>query len=132
MTPNPGEAHTTSGQPQQDASLHQAAWPDMLSSLHVAYGDLARTQLELEHRMGEIDETRELFERVIESMSEALFVMDVAGRIIRANRARGRTAGVSARDPHRPALRPHLPDGRRAGHALAVAGARSKWDANRH
>jgi hypothetical protein len=46
----------------------------MLSSLHVAYGDLARTQLDLERRMVEIDETRELFERVIESMSEALFL----------------------------------------------------------
>jgi PAS domain S-box-containing protein len=39
--------------------------------------------------MTEIDETRELFERVIESMSEALFLMDVTGRIIRANRAAG-------------------------------------------
>jgi PAS domain S-box-containing protein len=37
--------------------------------------------------MIEIDETRALFERVIESMSEALFLMDVAGRIIRVNRA---------------------------------------------
>jgi PAS domain-containing protein len=39
--------------------------------------------------MAEIDETRELLERVIESMSEALFLMDVAGRIIRVNRAAG-------------------------------------------
>jgi hypothetical protein len=54
MTPNPSEADTTSDQRQQDASLHQAAWPDMLSSLHVAYGDLTRTQLELERRMAEI------------------------------------------------------------------------------
>jgi two-component system, LuxR family, sensor kinase FixL len=89
MMPNPCEAESASGQQQQDASLHQAAWPDMLSSLHVAYGDLARTKLELERRMSEIDETRELFERVIESMSEALFLMDVAGRIIRTNRAAG-------------------------------------------
>jgi PAS domain S-box-containing protein len=89
MMPNPGEAHTTSGQQQHDASLHQAAWPDMLTSLLVAYGDLTRTQLELERRMIEIDETRELFERVIESISEALFPMDVAGRIIRVNRAAG-------------------------------------------
>jgi hypothetical protein len=59
MMPNPSEVDTTSAQRQQDASLHQAAWPDMLSSLHVAYGDLTRTQLE------------------------------VVGRIIRANRAAG-------------------------------------------
>jgi PAS domain-containing protein len=55
----------------------------------MAYGDLTRTQLELERRMAESDETRELFERVIESMSEALFLMDVAGRIIKVNRAAG-------------------------------------------
>jgi hypothetical protein len=53
----------------------------MLSSLHVAYGDLARTQIELERRMAEIDQTRELFERVIASMSEALFLMDVTERL---------------------------------------------------
>jgi hypothetical protein len=51
MTPNPPEADTASGQQQQDASLHQAAWPDMLGSLHVAYGDLTRTRLRAE-RLG--------------------------------------------------------------------------------
>jgi C4-dicarboxylate-specific signal transduction histidine kinase len=46
----------------------------MLTNLHVAYAELTRAQLEVERRMAEINETRELFERVIESMSEALFL----------------------------------------------------------
>jgi PAS domain S-box-containing protein len=87
--PEPPEGRSMPDQHRQDASLHQAAWPDMLSSLHVAYADLTRTQLELQRRMTEIDETRELFERVIESMSEALFLMDAMGRIVRVSRAAG-------------------------------------------
>jgi len=74
-------------QTSQATSLHEAAWPDMLTNLHVAYADLTRTQLELEQRATEIDETRKLFERVIESMSEALFLMDTVGRILRVNGA---------------------------------------------
>ena len=69
-------------QTSQVTSLHEAAWPDMLTNLHVAYADLTRTQLELEQQATEIDEARKLFERVIESMSEALFLMDTAGRIV--------------------------------------------------
>jgi PAS domain-containing protein len=93
----------------------------MLSNLYVAYGDLTRSQLELERRMAEIDETRELFERVIESMSEALFLMDVVGRIIRANRAAGALLECELVTLAGQALRRHLPDGRRADHALALS-----------
>jgi PAS domain S-box-containing protein len=74
-------------QSHQATSLHEAAWPDILTNLHVAYTELTSTQRELERRMGETDETRELFERVVESMAEALFLMDVTGRIVRVNRA---------------------------------------------
>ena len=87
MEHNPATAGAEPVQPHHAASLHEAAWPDMLTNLHVAYAELTQTQLELERRMGEIDETRELFERVVESMTEALFLMDVTGRIIRVNRA---------------------------------------------
>jgi PAS domain S-box-containing protein len=72
---------------RQAVSLHEAAWPDMLTNLHVAYAELTQTQIELERRMGETDETRELFERVVESMAEALFLIDVTGRVVRVNRA---------------------------------------------
>ena len=45
-------------QTSQATALHEAAWPDMLTNLHVAYADLTRTQLELEQRATEIDEAR--------------------------------------------------------------------------
>src|SRR5438552_3871106 len=64
-----------------------AAWPDMFANLQAAYAELTHTQFELECRATEIDETRHLFDRVIESMSEALFLMDHTGRVIRTNRA---------------------------------------------
>lgn len=78
-----------SSQIGQAGSLHEAAWPDMLTDLYVAYAELTRTQLDLEYRMREIDEARQLFERVVESMAEALFLMDTTGRIVKANRAAG-------------------------------------------
>jgi PAS domain S-box-containing protein len=87
MAPDTATASSLQGQTFQAASLHAAAWPDMLTNLHVAYADLTRTQLELEQQATEIDEARELFERVIESMSEALFLMDTTGRIVRVNGA---------------------------------------------
>jgi PAS domain S-box-containing protein len=89
MDPTLPEIRSTLDQPRQEASLHEAAWPDMLNSLHVAYSELTRTQLEIERRMHENNEAREFFERVIESMSEALFLMNTAGRILRVNRAAG-------------------------------------------
>jgi len=70
MTPNSSEVDTTSGQQQHDASLHQlpgqicsvvSTWPTVISRAPSATG----------RRMAEIVR-HESFERVIESMSEAL------------------------------------------------------------
>lgn len=73
---------------------HEAAWPDMFQSLQEAYAELSRTEHELEQRAAEIQETRDLFAQVIESMSEALFLLDVSGRVMRANRAAARLLEV--------------------------------------
>lgn len=67
-------------------SAHEAAWPDMFESLQEAYAQLSKTEMELEHRASEIREARDLFVQVIESMSEALFLLDVSGTVVRANR----------------------------------------------
>ncbi len=85
MTDTAGESH-----PQ---SLHQAAWPDMFANLQTAYAELTHTEFELERRAAEIEEARDLFQQVIESMSEALFVMDLTGRVVRANCAAGELLG---------------------------------------
>lgn len=67
--------------------LHEAAWPDMFANLQSAYAELTNAQFELERRTAEIAETRDLFQQVISSMSEALFLTDRSGRVIRANPA---------------------------------------------
>ncbi len=67
--------------------LHEAAWPDMFANLQSAYAELTNAQFELERRTAEIAETRDLFQQVVSSMSEALFLTDRSGRVIRANPA---------------------------------------------
>ncbi|MGH7323904.1 MAG: PAS domain S-box protein [Candidatus Rokuibacteriota bacterium] len=77
------------GGPASSQRLHEAAWPDMLANLQTAYADLAHAKFEIERRAGEIEETRDLFQRVIESMSEALFLTDPGGRVMRTNPSAG-------------------------------------------
>jgi PAS domain S-box-containing protein len=79
MTPERGRAD-----PQP---LHQAAWPDMFANLQTAYAELAQAQFDLQERVGVIQEARDLFQQVIASMSEALFLTDVTGQVITANPA---------------------------------------------
>ncbi|HEV2125993.1 MAG TPA: PAS domain-containing sensor histidine kinase [Chloroflexota bacterium] len=73
--------------PRRASVLHEAAWPDMLANLQAAYTELTQTQFELERRAAEAAEARDLFQRVVESMSEALFLLDRAGHIVRLNPA---------------------------------------------
>src|SRR5436309_1155230 len=73
--------------------LHEAAWPDMFANLQSAYAELARTQYELEHRATQIEETRDLFQLVLEAMSEAMFLLDRSGHVLRTNPAAGALFG---------------------------------------
>ncbi|MGH9847375.1 MAG: PAS domain S-box protein, partial [Blastocatellia bacterium] len=57
------------------------------ANLQSAYAELTNAQFELERRAAEVGETRDLFQQVISSMSEALFLTDRSGRVIRANPA---------------------------------------------
>ena len=59
----------------------------MFVNLQSAYAELARTRFELERRADEIEAAHDLFKQVIESMSEALFLIDCSGRVIQANPA---------------------------------------------
>ena len=68
---------------------HETAWPDMFVNLQSAYAELTREQFELERRRAEIEAERDLFLEVIESMSEAWFLMDRTGRVVRVNPAAG-------------------------------------------
>ncbi len=80
--------NTVTNDREDDARrLHEAAWPDMFANLQSAYAELTNAQFELERRTSEIAETRDLFQQVISSMTEALFLTDRSGRVIRANPA---------------------------------------------
>src|SRR5215510_8863236 len=81
--------NTTDTNDREDGArrLHEAAWPDMFANLQSAYAELTNAQFELERRTAEIAETRDLFQQVISSMTEAMFLTDRSGRVIRANPA---------------------------------------------
>lgn len=93
MNDSPQQAGIGPDQEPRASALHEAAWPDMFANLQTAYAELTETKVELERRVVEIDDIRDLFERVIESMSEALFLMDVTGRVIQVNQAAGSLLG---------------------------------------
>src|SRR5262245_50482566 len=75
----------TNGREDGVRQVREAAWPDMFANLQSAYAELTNTQFELERRAAEIAETRDLFQQVVSSMSEAVFLTDRSGRVIRAN-----------------------------------------------
>lgn len=81
---------------QQQQKLHEAAWPDFFLNLQAAYAELTEAQFELQKQSAKIEEARELFERLIESMSEALFVLDPAGTVTKVNRAATDLLGADA------------------------------------
>src|SRR5262249_37655994 len=85
---------------KKDQPLHQAAWPDMFANLQTAYTELTRAQFELERRASELEEARDLFQLVIESLSEALFLMDRTGRVVQTNAAAQALLGRSAEQLH--------------------------------
>ena len=65
----------------------------MLASLQTSYAELTQTRFELERRAAEVEQTRDLFQQVIASMSEALFLLDRAGRVVRTNPAAAHLLG---------------------------------------
>lgn len=65
----------------------EAAWPDLLANLQAAYADLVNTRFDLERRAAELQESHDLMREVIAAMSEALFLVDRAGRIVQVNPA---------------------------------------------
>jgi PAS domain S-box-containing protein len=59
----------------------------MFANLQAAYAELAQAQFELQRRASEVEEARDVFHLVIDSMSEALFSLDRAGKIVQVNPA---------------------------------------------
>src|SRR5262249_47371187 len=78
---------TAPATPPNSQRLHEAFWPDMFADLLTAYTDLNQAQDELKRRAAEVEKRRDLFQQVIASMSEALFLLDHAGRVTQVNPA---------------------------------------------
>lgn len=66
---------------------HEGYPADVFVNLQAAYADLTRANLTLRQRLAEVEAGRDLFLQVIESMSEALFLMDRTGRVVGVNAA---------------------------------------------
>ena len=67
--------------------LQEAAWPDMFANLQGAYAELVNTRFELERSSEQVAETRDLYQQMIASTSEAFFLTDLTGRVILTNPA---------------------------------------------
>ncbi|MGH8058993.1 MAG: sensor histidine kinase, partial [Candidatus Entotheonellia bacterium] len=74
--------HQTSRRPPQ-----QTIWGDMFVNLQTAYSDLTSAQFQLEQRVVKTEAERDLFRQLVDSMSDALFVMDRTGHVVRINPA---------------------------------------------
>lgn len=81
--------------PEVPPDKGENSWPDMFANLQSAYAELTNAQFELERRTTEIAETRDLVQQIISSMSDALFLTDRAGRVIRANPAAATLLGCT-------------------------------------
>ena len=62
--------------------IQEAAWPDMFANLQGAYAELVSTRFELERSSEQVAETRDLYQQIIASTSEAFFLTDLTGRDI--------------------------------------------------
>jgi PAS domain S-box-containing protein len=67
--------------------LHEDERADMFVNLQSAYADLTRANFELRRQLAEVEAQRDLFMQVLESMSEALFLVDRTGRVVQVNSA---------------------------------------------
>lgn len=92
-----GPADRTAADSRQIA-LQRAAWPDLFASLQEAYANLNATELALERQRQELAAARDLFASVVETISEALFLLDRRGRVTRANRAARELLGCEETD----------------------------------
>jgi PAS domain S-box-containing protein len=93
--PNWKFRNAEAGRASEASQTEATSWPDMFANLQSAYAELTNAQFELERRAVEISETRDLVQQIIFSMSEALFLTDRTGRVIRTNPAAAALLGCT-------------------------------------
>ncbi|WP_299179384.1 ATP-binding protein [uncultured Neptuniibacter sp.] len=72
------------------------AWVSVIQKMDEAYADLVHSQVEVEEKNAELEESKLFFDSVQSSMSDVLIVCDQVGAIQRVNRALERLTGKSS------------------------------------
>jgi len=72
---------------EPEGPLQESAWIEIISQMERMYGELANSQAELEKKSRELQEAKEFADNIIESMVDALIVVDAMGNIKMINRA---------------------------------------------
>lgn len=81
---------TAENRPETKQVFPNEIRPEMFTSLQSAYAEAAGAHFELERRTAQIMEMRDLYQTIIASMSEAIFLTNLAGRIVLTNAAAAR------------------------------------------
>ncbi|MCU7854448.1 MAG: PAS domain S-box protein, partial [Candidatus Thiodiazotropha sp. (ex Lucinoma borealis)] len=86
------------GDPLQLTESTESAWIDVIQKMDKVYADLVHYQVELEQKNAALEEAQQFIGSVLESMTDALIVCDIQGRIQQVNRALERLSGKQERD----------------------------------
>ena len=74
------------------------AWIEVIHKMDEAYADLVQSQVALEQKNAELEETQQFVASVLSSMTDVLIVCDLQGRILQVNRALEDIVGHSEED----------------------------------
>ncbi|MCU7931872.1 MAG: PAS domain S-box protein [Candidatus Thiodiazotropha sp. (ex Codakia rugifera)] len=86
------------GDPLQLTESTESAWIDVIQKMDKVYADLVHYQVELEQKNAALEEAQQFISSVLESMTDALIVCDIQGRIQQVNRALEKLSGRQERD----------------------------------
>src|SRR5262245_23011264 len=77
-------------QPSDLQPLQEGDWQEVVANLKSAYDEAVNTRQEVEDRTAQIAEARDLYQRIVSSMSEAFFLTNLTGQIVLTNPAAAR------------------------------------------
>jgi two-component system sensor histidine kinase HupT/HoxJ len=93
------EEYRSTGDPGQELNEGgEAAWMEVVRKMDETYEELVQQQVAVEEKNAELEEAQGFIDSVLASMSDALIVCDVAGRIQEVNRALEGLVGRSGQE----------------------------------
>lgn len=75
----------------------EEVWIDVIRKMDQVYSELVQSQVELEQKNAELEETRQFIDGVLGAMTDVLIVCDRSGRIEQVNQALERLTGRSGK-----------------------------------